>query len=56
MSRIVQPFKQGDITKAVRGAVKAGLDVQRVEIDRDGRIVVIAGKTSTYPEIEDGQH
>jgi hypothetical protein len=37
-------FKQSDVTKAVKGARLAGLDVSRVEIGRDGRIVVIAGK------------
>ena len=31
MSRGAQSFKQGDVTKAVKGVVKAGLEVQRVE-------------------------
>jgi hypothetical protein len=43
VSRAAQTFKQGDVTKALKGAVKAGLRVQRVEIDREGKIVVITG-------------
>ncbi|WP_192740836.1 hypothetical protein [Bradyrhizobium sp. OAE829] len=39
MSRGAQTFKQGDVTKAVKGAVNAGLEVQRVEIDQAGKIV-----------------
>jgi hypothetical protein len=44
MSKGAQTFKQGDVTKAVKGAVNAGLEVQRVEIDQAGKIVVFAGK------------
>lgn len=43
MSRGAQAFKQGDVTKAVRATVNAGLPVQRVEVDRAGKIVVIIG-------------
>jgi hypothetical protein len=43
MSRGAQSFKQGDVTKALKGAAAAGMDVNRVEIDRDGKIVVIGG-------------
>jgi hypothetical protein len=42
MSRGQQTFKQGDVTKALKGAVNAGLSVKRFEIDRDGKIIVIA--------------
>jgi hypothetical protein len=45
MSRASQTFKQGDVTKACRGAVRAGLEVQRIEIDQDGKIVVFAGRS-----------
>jgi len=37
-------FKQGDITRAVRATVAAGQSVKRIEIDKDGRIVVVIGK------------
>jgi hypothetical protein len=41
MSRGRQTFKQGDVTKAVRGAMNAGISLRRVEIDREGKIVLI---------------
>ena len=42
MSRGAQNFKQGDVTKAVKGAVNGGIEVHRVEIC-DGKIVIFAG-------------
>jgi hypothetical protein len=44
MSRARQTFKQGDVTKAVKAMVAAGLSVGRVEISPEGRIIVIAGR------------
>jgi hypothetical protein len=44
MSRGAQAFKQADVTKAIKGAQNAGLDVNRFEIDRTGKIVVFAGR------------
>lgn len=35
-------MKQTDVTRAVKGARKAGLDVGKVEIDATGKIVVFA--------------
>ena len=53
MSRGAQPFKQGDITKAVKGLAKAGVKVGRVEFF-DGKFIVFAGEetaaTSQLPE------
>jgi hypothetical protein len=49
MSRGNQTFRQGDITKAVKGAQNAGMEVQRVEIQA-GKIVVFAGKFDQRPE------
>ena len=53
MSRSAQPFTQSDITRAVKGAVKAGLNVQRFEVDRDGKIVVFTGKQPKHANVED---
>jgi hypothetical protein len=43
MSRGTHCFRQGDVTKALKGAQNAGLEVQRIEIE-PGKIVVFAGK------------
>lgn len=37
-------FRQQDATRAARAALAAGLEVQRIEIDRDGKIVVVVTK------------
>jgi hypothetical protein len=42
-------FTQGDVTKALKGAVNAGLSVRRIEIDREGKIVVVAGQPEEIP-------
>jgi hypothetical protein len=39
-------FKQSDVTRAVKAVVAAGVGVVRVEVDKDGRIVVFTGKTT----------
>ena len=44
MSRGQQTFKQRDVTKAIKAAVKAGIDVERVEIDKNGKIVIVTAK------------
>jgi hypothetical protein len=45
MSRGAQTFKQGDLTKALKGAVNAGIKVKRIEIDnKTGNIVLYAGQ------------
>jgi hypothetical protein len=45
MARGPCTFKQSDVTKAVKAVVAAGIEVARVEVGPDGRIVVVAGKT-----------
>jgi hypothetical protein len=36
-------FRQRDVTSALRAVAAAGREVQRLEIDRDGRIIVLIG-------------
>jgi hypothetical protein len=36
-------FRQKDLTRALRAAVAAGIAVQRIEIDKNGKITVVAG-------------
>jgi hypothetical protein len=38
--------RQRDVAAAVKGAVAAGVEVARVEVDKDGRITIVAGKPS----------
>jgi len=38
--------RQRDVAAAVKGAVAAGVEVARVEVDKEGRIVIVAGKPS----------
>ena len=40
MARAPVTFKQSDVTRAVKGAIAAGLDLARVEIDQTGKIVI----------------
>lgn len=40
-------FKQPDLTRALKGVEKAGLTVAKIEIDRDGRIVIVPEGSST---------
>lgn len=47
MSRGVQAFKQTDVAKALKAALKAGVCVERYEINRDGRIIVYACKPAS---------
>jgi hypothetical protein len=42
-------FKQCDVTRAVKAVAKAGVEVARVEIAPDGKIVISIGK---LPEMQ----
>jgi hypothetical protein len=44
MARASCTFKQSDVTKAIKAVQSAGFDIARVEIGRDGRIIVVPGK------------
>jgi hypothetical protein len=44
MSKGAHTFRQSDLAKALKAATQAGLSVARFEIDRDGKIIVIAGQ------------
>jgi hypothetical protein len=40
MPRYAARFRQADVTRVVKAAIAAGLAVDRVEIDADGKITV----------------
>ena len=50
MSRAPSRFRQQDVTKAVKAVAAAGVHIARVEIDRDGRIVIIASNRELEPD------
>ena len=38
-------FRQGDITRAIKATLKAGVALARVEIGRDGKIILVTGRS-----------
>lgn len=40
-------FTQADLKRAVAGVVAAGQAIARIEIDRDGKIVIIPGSAQS---------
>lgn len=47
VSRPPSTFRQRDVTKAVKAVAAAGVGIARVEIDKAGKIIIIA---ATAPE------
>lgn len=44
MARGICTFRQRDVAAAIKAARAAGVEVARVEVDKDGKIVVVMGK------------
>lgn len=56
MARGPCTFKEIDVKRALRAAVAAGVQVQRFEIDRAGKIVIVAaGQASAAPDDLDSE-
>jgi hypothetical protein len=49
MSRRPCVFRQRDMTRAVKGVTAAGVTVAKVQVDKDGKIVVVVGAASQNP-------
>jgi hypothetical protein len=54
MSHGPQTFKKRDVTRAVQAVKAAGEKVQRVEVDKDGRIIVIVGEADQTTTVATG--
>jgi hypothetical protein len=52
MARPPSTFRQSDITKAIRAARKAGVENVRVEITKDGKLVIITGTAAEPAQAE----
>ena len=55
MSRGECTFRQRDVEAALRAARAVGVEVARVEIDKNGKIVLITGKPNGAAEPETKQ-
>ena len=46
MTRAPSTFRQQDVTRAIRAAIAAGVDIARIEVDKNGRIVIVTAADS----------
>lgn len=53
MARAQSAFRQVDLTRALKCAKAAGLAVARVELDRDGKIVIVTAPRGAAPAPSD---
>jgi hypothetical protein len=53
MARRPCTFRKTDVTRAAKAVLAAGLLVARVEVDRDGSIVIVPGKPAEADETPD---
>jgi hypothetical protein len=51
MARAQSTFRQQDVTRAVKAVVKAGVDIARIEVAKDGRIIIVTA-ADTDPKAE----
>jgi hypothetical protein len=49
MARANCKFRQRDATRAARAAIAAGLEVHRIEIDKDGKITIVTSGQASVP-------
>jgi hypothetical protein len=49
MARAPSTFRQQDVTKAVKAVTAGGVNIARIEIDKEGKIVIIAVNAGDQP-------
>jgi hypothetical protein len=49
MSHGPSTFRVTDVKRAVQGCQSAGLTIGRVEVDREGKIVIVPGQSEAEP-------
>ena len=52
MSRARCTFRQQDVTRAVKAVTAAGVDIARIEIDKAGKIVIVATTINAPDELD----
>lgn len=52
MARGPCTFKQRDVTQAIKGVLAAGMKVAQCEIDRQGKIIIIAANGALREPID----
>jgi hypothetical protein len=45
-------FRQGDITRAIKATLKAGVALARIEIGRDGKIILVTGAEAAPDDLD----
>lgn len=53
MSRAAARFRKADIERAVRAAQAAGLGIARIEIDPEGKIVIVPGQAAPPEKVDE---
>jgi hypothetical protein len=52
MTRVPSSFRKADVTRAVKAVATAGVGIARVEIGRDGKIVIVTQQEAASPQDE----